>query len=77
MVYKNTTLLTKTLYGVEFKPGSTHNVPGYINIPGFVLIKNLPKEPPKVSKNKLVDTVKESTPKINKQEEEMNGTNHN
>lgn len=34
--YKNMTQFTKTLYGVKFKPGEVHEVPGYINIAGFV-----------------------------------------
>lgn len=34
--YKNMTQFTKTVYGVKFKPGEVHEVPGYINVPGFI-----------------------------------------
>ena len=36
--YKNLSLATKTFYGVTFKPGDEHTVPGYINLPDFIRI---------------------------------------
>lgn len=38
--YKNIGITAKTFYGVEFKPGETHEVPGYINSPRFVRVEN-------------------------------------
>lgn len=52
LVYKNTSNSVKTFYGVQFKPGETHEVPGYINNPRFVRVESKPKEPPKVNTNK-------------------------
>ena len=40
MVYKNMSGRTMTFYGVEFKPGDVHRVPGAINAEGFVQTKN-------------------------------------
>lgn len=48
--YQNTSKATKTFYGVTFRPGETQSVPGYINVPGFIRVADLPKEPPKASK---------------------------
>ena len=42
--YKNTTQFAKTIYGIEFLPGEVHEVPGYINVPGFILT-NAPPDP--------------------------------
>ena len=36
MIYKNLSRATKTFYGVTFKPGEIHEVPGYINCTKFV-----------------------------------------
>lgn len=36
MIYKNLSRATKTFYGVTFKPGEVHEVPGYINCTKFV-----------------------------------------
>lgn len=41
MKYKNYSHTTKTFYGIEFKPGETHDVPGYINDPKFVRVKDV------------------------------------
>lgn len=48
--YRNTSRATKTFYGVSFRPGEEHDVPGYINVPGFIRVADLPKEPPKAVK---------------------------
>lgn len=37
MVYKNTSRAVKTFYGIEFKPGESHNVDDYINDPKLIL----------------------------------------
>ena len=36
--YKNLSLTTKTFYGVTFKPGEEHDVPGYINVSKFIRV---------------------------------------
>lgn len=36
MIYKNLSRTTKTFYGITFKPGESHDVPGYINCSKFV-----------------------------------------
>lgn len=38
--YKNLSLATKTFYGVTFKPGEEHDVPGYINVSKFIRVDN-------------------------------------
>lgn len=38
MIYKNVSNIVKTFYGVTFQPGDEHDVPGYINCPGFVVM---------------------------------------
>lgn len=42
MRYFNSTRATKTFYGVTFKPGETHTVPGYINVDGFYPVTTTP-----------------------------------
>ena len=41
--YKNISFSAKTFYGVEFKPGETKEVPGYINDPRMVRVFGSPK----------------------------------
>lgn len=48
--YLNASKSVKTFYGVKFNPGESHDVPGYINVPGFIRVADLPKEPPKAVK---------------------------
>lgn len=50
MRYLNASKSVKTFYGVKFNPGESHDVPGYINVPGFIRVADLPKEPPKAAK---------------------------
>lgn len=38
MIYKNLSRTTKTFYGVTFKPGSSHEVSGYITNPDFITV---------------------------------------
>lgn len=57
MRYLNASRSVKTFYGVKFNPGESHDVPGYINVPGFIRVADLPKEPPKADK-KVNDVVK-------------------
>ena len=42
-LYKNTTPSEKRYYGVTFKPGETHNVPGYIHAKGMQRVASMPK----------------------------------
>lgn len=58
--YKNLSLTTKKFYGVTFKPGETKEVPGYINDPKFVRIKDEVKTAP--AANKPVSTSTNKTP---------------
>lgn len=80
LAYKNTSFATKTFYGVTFKPGEIHEVPGYINNPKFIKVDASLAKPSKLSKAKTVDDAVESKPstmtKSNKQnkEESSNGT---
>lgn len=76
MFYKNTSFITQTFYGVQFKPGETKEVPGYINSPNFIKILEPPKEPPKVSKKKLIEA--DVSKMLNSiQEEKLDGTDSN
>lgn len=52
MFYKNTSYITKTFYGVKFKPGEVKEVPDFINDPKMIRVNELPKEPPVSSKIK-------------------------
>lgn len=45
MLYKNISNFTKKFYGVNFKPGETKDVPGYINDPDFERIHKKPEQP--------------------------------
>ena len=47
--YKNTSLSVKTFYGVQFKPGEIHSVPGFINDPALIRCAAKPKEVPKAT----------------------------
>lgn len=44
ITYKNNGMLTKKFYEVEFKPGSTHEVKGFINDSDFVRVNPIKKE---------------------------------
>lgn len=50
MYYINRSDITKTFYGVEFKPNEAKEVAGYINDPFFEKLDSLPEEPPKEAK---------------------------
>lgn len=45
MIYKNLSHATKTFYGITFKPGEEHEVPGCINDSKFVRLNNFTKQP--------------------------------
>lgn len=45
--YKNCSYTTKTFYGVKFRPGEVHQVPGFINNIYFIQV-SAPLELPKV-----------------------------
>lgn len=36
ITYKNTSRVVKTFYGIQFNPGDTHDVPGYITDPAMI-----------------------------------------
>lgn len=38
LTYKNVSYVSRTFYGVEFKPGEIHDVKGFINDPAFVRV---------------------------------------
>ena len=40
MKYKNCGVWPQTFYGVEFKPGEVHEVPGYITAKNFIWVKD-------------------------------------
>lgn len=52
MFYKNTSYITKTFYGVTFKPGEVKEVENFINDSKMIRVNELPKEPPVSSKVK-------------------------
>lgn len=72
MTYKNTSLATKTFYGVTFKPGETHDVPGYINDSKFVHVSKTSK----VSSDST-DSKKVGVTKSEKQGGKTSGTDTN
>ncbi|MCM1286649.1 MAG: hypothetical protein NC227_10915 [Bacteroides sp.] len=45
MIYKNLSNATKTFYGVTFKPGEECEVPGYVNDPKFIRLKEFTQKP--------------------------------
>ena len=47
ITYKNISFSAKTFYGVEFKPGETKSVPGYINCRGMVRVFDRKAKPTK------------------------------
>lgn len=48
MFYRNNSFVTKTFYGITFRPGDVKEVPGYINDKRFdVVAAPKQKEPPK------------------------------
>lgn len=51
--YKNTSLSVKTFYGVQFKPGEIHSVPGFINDPFMIRSNDKPKEAAKPASQSL------------------------
>lgn len=81
IAYKNLSSITKTFYGVTFKPGETHQVPGYINSPQFIKVNSVPEEPPKAagdkktSKTEAKSDPKSPAPKTSNKEEKIDGTN--
>lgn len=50
MKYKNISCIKRTFYGVQFNPGETKEVPGYINHPKFVRISDKVDAAPAVAK---------------------------
>lgn len=56
--YKNTSRVTKTFYGVTFKPNETKDVSGYINDPKFIRVTDsvTPKKTESVTKSVTTKT---------------------
>ena len=44
VIYKNLSHATKTFYGVTFKPGEVHEVPGYIHHIKFRRLDKMPAD---------------------------------
>ena len=79
MIYKNLSRATKTFYGVTFRPGDVHEVPGYINDPKFVKVFGvtlIPESAENVSSSDSVSepTAKRTRTKTTKEEVITNGT---
>lgn len=76
MVYKNMSHATKTFYGVTFKPGDQHDVPGYINDPKFVRLENITVSAvTNCAPAKKSATTKGSKSKVVKEEAKQDGSN--
>lgn len=80
MLYKNTSIIAKTFYGVTFKPGETKEVSQYINDPKMIKVKERPKKPtsgsvpqPKSAADKSTNTKSHET----KQGGKTDGTDSN
>nr|DAG57688.1 MAG TPA: hypothetical protein [Caudoviricetes sp.] len=58
MTYKNLSNTTKTFYGVTFKPGESHDVPGFITNLDFIIVDTTESE--------LKSTEKKSTTRLAK-----------
>ena len=74
MVYKNISRTTKTFYGVKFKPGDVHNVPGIICRPDVV-----PASESDLTVSKKSESVKKDagTKQTTKEGVKSNGTDSN
>lgn len=62
MIYKNLSTTTKTFYGVTFKPGEEHEVPGYINHPKFMRLTAFSSNPAEVQADSKSTKEKKSEP---------------
>lgn len=72
MIYKNISNTSQTFYGVSFAPGDIKGVPGYINSPGFVLKRALPRTYKALSKkSEIKDTVQVNQVEIKDNQEEL------
>ena len=72
MIYKNISNTSQIFYGVNFAPGDTKEVPGYINSPGFIHKRMLPrvyKAAPK--KPEIKDTAQVNEIEIQDNQEEL------
>lgn len=83
MIYKNLSHATKTFYGITFKPGEEHEVPGCINDSKFIRLNNFTKQPAESGsiKSELIvnadntAVTKKSGKSKNKEEAITDGTN--
>ena len=83
--YKNTSLSVKTFYGVTFKPGEVNDVPGFINDPSMIRVKEKPKaspsksasvkapEPAKSTQQESLKPAEKKQNELNKEKEEIEG----
>lgn len=74
MIYKNISATSKVFYGKTFHPGEEHEVPGYINAPGFIRLSSKSKTESKQSN--VPKKVTKNSKEI-KQEEALDGSNSN
>ncbi len=81
MIYKNLSRATKTFYGVTFKPGEVHEVPGYINCAKFVRCSSskLPAKSAEASVSATETVAPKRTTRTKNSKEEVidNGTDCN
>jgi hypothetical protein len=83
MIYKNLSFTTKTFYGVTFKPGEEHEVPGYINHPKFLRLTAFSakhddqKNPEKDTKSESSKKTTTSSKTATKKEVNLDGANNN
>lgn len=83
MIYKNLSFTTKTFYGVTFKPGEEHEVPGYINYPKFLRLTAFSakltdqKNPEKDTKSESSKKTTTSSKTTTKKEVNLDGANNN
>ena len=83
MIYKNLSFTTKTFYGVTFKPGEEHEVPGYINHPKFLRLTAFSakhddqKNPEKGTRSESSKKTTTSSKTTTKKEVNLDGANNN
>lgn len=86
LTYKNIGTVPKKFHGVEFKPGETKSVDGYINANSFIRVDTLPnprntKTPPTTNAEEAKSTpkieAKKPEPEAKKQETKKDDTASN
>lgn len=69
MKYKNYGLVSQEFYGVTFRPGETHDVPGFITAKNFVAVQDDAAQP-KRKVGRPAKTSSESTPASQREDQE-------